>query len=130
MATMHTYLDQSRRDSLAQDPARQVDMAAAEVAMEALRKAQAAHPDLQRRQMPEPDPLDPDTMTNCTSLQPFGDASVMVCYDDEGSISVTGVDLDDGFVPASEFAAHVVARWERDIAAEVRCEAAMARWER
>ena len=100
--------------------------------MAALRKAQAAHPDLQRRPVPEPDPLDPDTMTNCTSLQPFGDAAVMVCYDDvfAGIVTVTGVDMDDGFVPASEFAPHVIARWERDIAADVRRDAEMARWER
>ena len=98
--------------------------------MAALRKAQAAHPDLRRRPMPEPDPLDPDTMTNRTSLQPLGDASVMVCYDDfNGGIYVTGVDMDDGFVPASEFAPHVIERWELDIDAELRREAVAAGWE-
>jgi hypothetical protein len=79
--------------------------------------------------MPEPDPLSPDVMTNLTSLQPLGFAQVLVCYESEDAITITGALIDGDFVDADQFSGKVICQWERAIELEVRRDSVMAGWE-
>ena len=69
---------------------------------------------------------DDDTFT---SLQPLGDASVMVCYSFDGAdLSIDGVDLDSGFVHIDCFTADIRGQWYRAIRAEERKAAEIESW--
>lgn len=67
------------------------------------------------------DPLDPPTTVDLTSMQKLGDADVLVCYEESADgITVTGVDLRNGFAEAEWFAADTVAYWRECIGAELK----------
>jgi len=148
---MHTsqHLDAGRKADLASDPnhckAHQIDPAIQ--TLQALRAervlfgiaAQAI--DASQRPCFDPDygvptthPLDPrnDSMDDdsFTSLQPLGDASVLVVYSFDGNtdLSIDGVMLGGEFVHIDNFTSHVRGVWFRAIRAEERKAAEIEGW--
>ena len=81
-------------------------------------------------------PLDPRTdvtdvtYDGFTSLQPLGDARVIVCYslDSNESLSIDGATIGGEFVSIDNFSNHVRGQWEKAIKAEEAKDAEIARW--
>ena len=72
---------------------------------------------------------DPTTDDWCTSLQPLGDASVLVAYDsDETGLSVQGCFVGGEFVHIDCFTAEICGQWYRAIRAEEIKDAEIASW--
>ena len=68
------------------------------------------------------DPRDPraDDPEEFTSLQPIGDAEVMVCYEvHAGYVTITGAYIGADRVEPEEFAGHRITAWQLRIQAEV-----------
>lgn len=144
---MSSNLDAARLADLARDPYSHGD--AATVAHAALRAAQAQRAvlntaaqaiDVSQRHCFDADygsytgsPLDPRsdvTDDGCTSLQPLGDARVMVSYswDSNESLSIDGATIGGEFVGVDNFSNHVRGQWEKAIKAEEAKDAEIARW--
>ncbi|MEY2875270.1 MAG: hypothetical protein RLZZ373_2641 [Pseudomonadota bacterium] len=61
----------------------------------------------------------PEVDDDCTSLQPLGDATALVCYSvGYGTVQVTGAFVGGEFVDRSEFSASRVEAWRYDIQRE------------
>ena len=64
-----------------------------------------------------------------TSLQPLGDAQVMVCYSSDGiGLDIDGASINGEFVPIDCFTAAVRGQWYRAIKAEERKDAEIESW--
>ena len=64
-----------------------------------------------------------------TSLQPLGDAQVMVCYSSDGDgLDIDGATINAEFVHADNFSAFVLRQWEKAIRKEERKDAEIASW--
>lgn len=65
-----------------------------------------------------------------TSLQPLGDAQVMVCYsiDDNDGLKIDGATINAEFVHVDNFSAFVLRQWEKAIRAEERKSAEIQSW--
>ena len=76
------------------------------------------------------DPRSDVTDDGCTSLQPLGDARVMVSYswDSNNSLSIDGATIGAEFVSVDNFSNHVRGQWEKAIKAEEAKDAEIARW--
>lgn len=64
-----------------------------------------------------------------TSLQPLGDAHVMICYsfNDNDGMAIDGATINAEFVHATNFSAFVLSQWEKAIRAEERKSAEIDR---
>ena len=150
MGNMHEHLDAKRLASLAQDPdytpnhADKVDAAmlhlngllaeravlnTAGQALDASRRAafEAIRSDAAPIKTTPTD--DPTTDDWCTSLQPLGDASVLVAFaNDDDGLSIEGAFINAEFVHVDNFSNFVRGQWEKAIRAEERKDAEIASW--
>ena len=70
-----------------------------------------------------------DADDGLTSLQPLGDAQVMVCYSSDGiGLDIDGASINGEFVPIDCFTAAVRGQWYRAIKAEERKDAEIESW--
>jgi len=148
MGSMHEHLDQRRLADLAADPdfkpanaAEAVDAAivhlnnllakravednAERAALDVSRRAafEAIHVDAKPARVAPMKQND-----GFTSLQPLGDAEVMVCFSFDGDeLSIDGADLPSGHVPIECFTAAMHTQWYRAIDAEQRKESEIDR---
>lgn len=76
------------------------------------------------------DPRSDSSDDGFTSLQPLGDARVMVSYswDSNKSLSIDGATIGGDFVHIDNFSNHVIGQWKKAILAEEAKDAQIERW--
>lgn len=76
-------------------------------------------------------PPEPSEPTEYRSLQPLGDATVMVVAEVDCQVPlVTGIELDGGaFVPGDCFSASQIDLWQKAIESELDDDRRMAEWD-